>query len=404
MATAVALVTANSPYADVFLDFWKIEVGISVGSIDFHHSIKHWVNDGLMAIFFFVVGLEVKREIAIGELRDPKRAALPIIAAFGGMLVPAGIYLAFQFDGEAPGGWGIPMATDIAFVVGCMAVLGSRVPHSLRVMLLSLAIVDDIGAILVIAVGYTETIHMAWLIFGFAGIGATLLMSYIGVRAVGLYVVVGVLVWLGFHNSGVHATIAGVILGLATPARPHVPNNLLGSITQRAGELITGKNFDQEGNRDQILRRMELASREAVPPLTRLENLLHPWVGFFIMPVFALANAGVAVELGVFGEPIAIAVMAGLVIGKPIGVSLFCYLGVRTGVAVLPRGLSWKVIVGGGFLAGIGFTMALFIAGLALNAEQLDEAKVGILGASALAAVLGMTILVIVLPSPERKD
>jgi NhaA family Na+:H+ antiporter len=404
MATAAALVAANSPYGDAFLGFWKIKVGFSIGDFEMTHSLRHWVDDGLMAIFFFVVGLEVKREMVVGELREARRAALPIVAAFGGMVVPAGIYLALQSGGEAPQGWGIPMATDIAFVVGCMAVLGPRVPHALRVMLLSLAIVDDIGAILVIAIGYTESIDLFWLIFGFGGIALTLLMSYLGFRSVALYCVVGVSVWYGFHESGVHATIAGVILGLATPARQHVPDHLLGTMLQRVREQVTGTDIDESGSRDATLRRMEIAAREAVSPLTRLETLLHPWVGFLIMPIFALANAGVRVEVSDFGEPIALAVMAGLVIGKPVGVVLFSWLAVRVGVAILPRGLSWGVITGGGFLAGIGFTMALFIANLALDNSTIDEAKVGILGASAIAAVIGMTLLTFLLPKAPKSS
>jgi len=402
IATAAALVLANSAASESFLAFWKTQIGFSIGSLEVHHSLKHWVDDGLMAVFFFVVGLEVKREIVLGDLKDPRKATLPIVAAIGGMIVPAGIYLALQAGGEAPHGWGIPMATDIAFVVGCMAVLGSRVPPALRVMLLSLAIVDDIGAILVIAIVYTDTIYWNWLAMGFVGVGLIVLMSRIGVRSVGVYLMVGVLVWFGFHESGVHATIAGVILGLVTPAHQHVPTHLLGKIVQQAGEQLRGSEFDQSDARAETLRRMGLASREAISPLVRIEDALHPWVGFVIMPIFALANAGVVIHFSDFVEPVALAIMAGLLIGKPLGVGLACWLAVRFRLAVLPAGVSWGVIIGGGFLAGIGFTMALFIAGLALDSAVLDQAKVGILGASVLAAVLGMLMLFKLLPRTDE--
>ncbi len=403
IAATVALVLANSAAAEGFLAFWKTQIGFTIGSLEVQHSLKHWVDDGLMAIFFFVVGLEVKREFVLGDLRNPRQAALPIVAALGGMIVPAGIYLALQAGGEAPHGWGIPMATDIAFVVGCMAVLGSRVPPALRVMLLSLAIVDDIGAILVIATVYTDTIYWNWLLMGFAGVGLILFMSRVGVRSVGVYFLVGVLVWFGFHESGVHATIAGVILGLVTPAHQHVPTHLLGRIVQKTGDQLSGSDFEESSARALTLQRVARASREAISPLVRIEDTLHPWVGFVIMPIFALANAGVVIQFSDFAEPVALAIMAGLLVGKPLGIGLACWIAVRLRLATLPAGVSWGMIIGGGFLAGIGFTMALFIAGLALDPAVLNQAKVGILGASVLAAVLGMLMLFKLLPrTPEE--
>lgn len=403
--TIVALVLANSRFADGFLAIWKMEVGFRFGDFEMIHSLKHWISDGLMAIFFFVVGLEVKRELVLGELRDVRRATLPVAAALGGMVVPAGIYLALQWGGEGARGWGIPMATDIAFVVGCMAVLGPRVPHILRVMVLSLAIVDDIGAILVIAIGYTDDVDMMALLLGIALLGLIFILGRLGVRSFIVYTILGTLVWLGFHESGVHATIAGVLLGLLTPARSYVSESFLGSLLGRAADLVHGGGFEGLSHRASRVRDFLRTTRESISPLEYLEATLHPWVGFLIVPLFALANAGVPFEISDFGSPVAVAVMAGLVIGKPVGIVLSSWLVIRLVLKKLPEGLSWGGIVGAGCLAGIGFTMALFIAGLALGGESLDEAKIGILGGSAIAAVLGMVLLILALPRPssERK-
>jgi len=402
VCTAVALGLANSPWAEAYLAFWKTPVGIQAGGVELVHSLKHWVNDGLMAIFFFVIGLEVKRELVIGELKDLRNAVLPIAGAIGGMVVPAGIYLAIQYGQDGVRGWGIPMATDIAFVVGCMTILGARVPHALRVMVLSLAIAVDIGAILVIAVGYTEEIQLSWLLSGAAAMAFVIVMARIGVRSVPIYFVVGVVIWFAFHESGVHATIAGVILGLATPAKSWVHAGLLGEIVDRARELFYGGEELTASERYSVLRRVEQATRESLTPLERLENSLHPWVGFAIMPIFALANAGIPFTLADLGSSVAIAVAAGLVIGKPIGILLVSWLAVKSGVTQLPKGVNWIMIAGGGMLAGIGFTMALFISGLALEGSLLDQAKIGVLAASAVSAIGGITVLTVF--GPKRVE
>ena len=402
VCTVVALGLANSSFADGFLGFWKAKVGFKIGSFEMIHSLKHWIKDGLLAGFLFVVGLEVKRELVLGELREFRRAALPLAAAIGGMVLPAGMYLALQAGQDGARGWGIPMATDIAFVVGCLALLGPRVPKILRVVLLSLAIVDDIGAILVIAIGYTENLDLGALGLGVAGLGLVFALSRLGVRSYGVYVLVGSLVWLAFHESGVHATIAGVALGLLTPARSWVSESRYGEFLDRFYGLLKGEGWDAQPHRAAEVRTMVQVSRETVAPLEYLENMLHPWVGFAIMPVIALANAGVAFSFADFGHPVALAVMLGLVIGKPIGVLVFSWIAVRLLLKRLPDGLGWGAMLGGGCLAGIGFTMALFIAGLALDGELLDAAKVGILGGSAISAVLGMGLLVAVLPKPAR--
>lgn len=392
IAAVVALVLANSPGSEAFLGFWKMRVAFAIGGFEMDHSLKHWINDGLMGIFFFVIGLEVKRELVLGELRDLRRAVLPLVAAVGGMVVPAGIYLALQAGEPSARGWGIPMATDIAFVVGILALLGSRIPMGLRVMLLSLAIADDIGAILVIAIGYTDGLSLSWLAAGVGGMGLVMLLAYLGVRSIGVYMLVGGFVWLGFHESGVHATIAGVLLGLATPAHSWIGEGTLAELSEKTFAVLRGEGLEG-GARHHALRQVETAARETISPLERLEAALHPWVAFLIMPLFAFANAGVVLDLADLADPVAVAVAAGLVVGKPLGIVGFSALAVALGIARLPEGVGWGALTGGAFLAGIGFTMALFIADLALYADDLDAAKVGILGASLVCGVLGTFVL-----------
>jgi NhaA family Na+:H+ antiporter len=395
--TVVALGLANSPAADSFLAFWKTEIGIQAGLFHLTHSLRHWINDGLMVLFFFVVGLEVKREMVLGELRDIRRAALPIAGAIGGMVVPACVYLALQGGTPAARGWGVPMATDIAFVVGCMAVLGSRIPLGLRVMLLSLAIGDDIGAILVIAIGYSTGIHVGALLAAAAGVAMVVVLQRLGVRSFAAYTVLGLLIWAAFEESGVHATIAGVILGLLTPAHPHLSEGRVATFLGRAVEVLRGDAGARQPHRAAQLQTMRRAAREVVSPLEFLEMTLHPWVGFVVLPLFALANAGVALHASALLDPVAVAVAAGLVLGKPLGILLASWLAVRLGLARLPEGVGWAGVAGGGALAGIGFTMALFVAELALPGPLLDTAKVGIIFGSAVAALIGMSVLVVTL-------
>lgn len=403
-ATIAALVLANSVWADSYLAFWDSEFAITFGAVELSHSLKHWINDGLMGIFFFVIGLEVKRELVIGELRDPRSAALPIVAAIGGMLVPAAIYISLQVGEPGMRGWGIPMATDIAFVVGCMAILGPRVPAGLRVLLLSLAIADDIGAILVIAIGYSGSLNWTALLLGFLGIGAVYALARLGVRSILVYVGAGGLVWFAFHESGIHATIAGVILGLMTPANEYVGAHAFRKVLERVDEITQGDNWPQPHERASQVVRFRTLARETVSPVEYLITSLHPWVGFLIMPIFALANAGVPIGVSGLTSPVAHAAAAGLLVGKPVGVVLLSFFAVRLGLAKLPQGVSWGVLAAGGFLAGIGFTMALFIAGLALDGELLSAAKVGILGASAIAAVVGTGLLYLLLPNGAANE
>jgi len=392
ICTVVALVIANSPLGDAYHQWWHTPVGVEFGALQLRKSVEHWINDGLMTLFFFVVGLEVKRELVGGELRDPRAAVLPIAGAIGGMVGPAGIYLALIGNSPAARGWGIPMATDIAFVVGCMAVLGRRVPHGLRVMVLSLAIADDIGAILVVALGYSSGIVWLPLVLGLLGLGAVVFFERLGIRSFGIYTLLGAAIWLAFVKSGVHATIAGVMLGLLTPARPYLSGGAFATFLERARVLLHGSGWS-EGELAAHARALGRASRQAVSPLEYLEHRLHPWVSFAIMPIFALANAAVHVNAADLGNRVTLAVAASLLVGKPLGIMVMSWLAVGSGAARLPDGVSWMGIAGGGILCGIGFTMALFIASLALEGPALGAAKVGILVGSALAAAAGMFVL-----------
>ncbi|OOY16188.1 Na+/H+ antiporter NhaA [Thioclava sp. DLFJ4-1] len=393
LALLLALALANSPWHHVFLDFWETRIGLTLGSWDFTRSLRHWVNDGLMTPFFFVLSLELKREIVLGELRNPRQAALPLAGAVGGMVVPVAVYLALMSEEPGMHGWGTVMATDTAFVIGCLALFGNRVPPILRLFLLSLAIFDDVGAILVVALGYGGALNWSAVGLGLLGIGVVASASRLGIRSFPVYSVMGVGIWLCFDASGVHPTIAGVILGLMTPTRIWVSDARLRGILGRllahpAGEYWSGDTAE----RDDLLQ-ARIAVTESVSPVERLEMILHPWVGFAIMPIFALANAGITFQSADLRQTVSLAIIAGLVLGKPIGVLGFSWLAVRSGFAALAPGLSWPFVVAGSFLAGIGFTMSLFIASLAFDATMLNTAKLGILSGSAIAAILGTLIL-----------
>lgn len=405
ICTIVALALANSPWAEAFTGFWNTHLSIRVSPWELDESLLHWVNDGLMTIFFFVVGLEIKREIVAGELRDPRKAALPVMAALGGMVAPATTYWLLLGGQPGESGWGIPMATDIAFVVGFLALLGPRVPFGLKIMLLSLAIADDIGAVLVIAVFYSTSISVTALLLAALGFAVTYFLNFIGVRRVSIYVVVGAFIWLAFLKSGVHPTVAGVLLGLLTPASAWVGDRaLIDVVADVLNTLRTDHDGKPEYHHKPLLGQLELAARESTSPLERLETGLHPWVAFIIMPVFALGNAGVSVELGALRQPVALAVAAGLVLGKPLGIVLFSWLAVQIGLARLPSGVNWKIMIGAGCLAGIGFTMSLFIASLALPSELLDAGKIGTLAGSAVSAMLGCVLLMTFLPKSHASS
>ena len=399
--TVAALVLSNSPWAHFFENVWETPVGLHIGSLEFARSLREWINDGLMTLFFFLVALELKRELVLGELSHPRMAALSIAAALGGMLVPAVLYLLLQWGQPGQQGWGTVMATDTAFVIGCLALLGSRIPQSLRVFMLSLAIVDDIGAILVVAIGYSREISWTALALGVLGIGVVRAMAVLGFRGFPLYFLVGGFCWLAVDASGIHATITGVILGLMTPARRWVSDERLYAILDRVIAHPTSSNGSGDTKDRQTLQVAEIAARETLSPVERLEIGLHPWVGFVIMPLFAFANAGLPLSLADLGSSVTVAVFVGFALGKPIGVMTFSWLAVRSGIALRPADLSWPLLAGGGLLAGIGFTMALFIAGLAFSESLIDSAKLGIFLASVVSAVAGFTLLMW-LPAPGK--
>jgi Na+:H+ antiporter, NhaA family len=393
VATIVALGLANSPYSRSFLAFWDVPLGVRFGSVDFSRSLQHWINDGLMTIFFFVVALELKRELVLGELRDLRMAALPLAGALGGMIVPASIYVALMYGQPGAHGWGTVMATDTAFVIGCLALFGARIPPSLRLFLLSLAIFDDVGAILVMALGYAQAFNWAALALGILGLAAVAGASRVGIRSIPIYFVLGGATWLSFDASGIHATVTGVILGLMASTRAWVSDERLRAVLERVLSFPKSEEPSRDAADRHDLKRAGVAVTEALSPVERLEIGLHPWVGFAILPIFALANAGIAISGADLEQPVAMAIFAGLVFGKPGGVLAFSWLAVRLGLAIRPLNLSWPLVAGGAVLTGIGFTMSLFIAGLAYDPAALDAAKVGILSASLVSGTVGLAVL-----------
>ena len=397
IATVVALVWANSPWQGSYERVWQTELTIGLGRWELSHTLGAWVSDGLMTLFFLVVGLEIKREILIGELRDARAAIVPVVAAIGGMVVPALLFLGIVGDADGRNGWGIPMATDIAFAVGILTLVARSAPPSLKAFLLTLAIVDDIGAIVVIAVFYSGGVSAGPLLIAVAGCGAIVLLQRIHVRAAAVYVALGVVVWIATSESGIHPTIAGVALGLLTPAVPFQRSRTVSREAHRVADETVDEPSPPDADAAYWLYLASL-SREAVSPLARVEAILHPWVSFAIVPLFALANAGVDLSGGALsgtaGSSLALAVVVGLVVGKPLGIALGTALVVRTRVGRLPSGAGWRDVVGVGAVAGIGFTVSLLITDLAFAGSALEEgAKLGILAASVLAGAIGAAVL-----------
>ena len=388
VATAVALVWVNSGWGDSYHEFWHTEIELAVGTWHLPHmSLGHFVNDALMALFFFVVGLEIKRELVTGDLSSARAAALPVIGAVGGMAVPALLYLMLNTAGEASRGWGIPMATDIAFAVGIVALLGSRVSPKIKLFLLTLAIVDDIGAIAVIAIFYTSDLSTQWLLTALAGLLVVWILQRARVWAIPVYAVLGIFIWYATLESGVHATIAGVALGLLTPARP--------LLNQRDAQQIVDA-LPSDANVAEV-RHASFLAQESVPLTERLENLLHPFTAFMIIPIFALANAGIELSSDTIADAAAsnvtLGILLGLVVGKPVGITLFTWVATRFGFA-LPDDVNWAQFTGMGLAAGIGFTVSIFVAGLAFEDHAIiDLAKIGILMASLIAAVAALLLL-----------
>lgn len=391
--TIAALVLSNSPWAHLYSDVWETRLGLVTGPLEYVRPLREWINDGLMTLFFFLVAVELKRELVLGELKDPRMAALSISAAIGGMLLPAGLYLALQWNQPGQHGWGTVMATDTAFVIGCLALLGSRIPQSLRVFMLSLAIVDDVGAIVVVAIGYSSDIAWGALALGTLGVGLVGALTLIGIRGFPIYFLVGGLIWMAVDASGIHATVTGVILGLMTPAHRWVSDKRLYSILSQVVSHPSSTQESGDTKDRKTLQVAEIAARESLSPAERLGFALHPWVGFFVMPLFAFANAGLPLSMDQLGSSVTLAVFSGFALGKPAGVLLFSWLAIRSGIATRPPDLGWTLIAGGGLLAGIGFTMALFIADLALARSLIDSAKLGIFAASAFSAVAGLAVL-----------
>jgi len=394
--TLAALVWANSPWEQNYHDIWDTRVSISIGPVSLTESRHEWINDGLMSIFFFLVGLEIKRELLVGELSSVKRAAFPLLAALGGCVAPALIFFAFNRGGPSEHGWGIPMATDIAFALGVLALLGNRVPAALKVFVAALAIADDIIAVLVIALFYTSGLDWFSLSIAFAGTGVSLLANRAGIRRPAFYAFIGLIIWLAVLKSGVHATIAGVLLAFTIPVRTRIDKAQFLESSRGLLERFASAAPDTSDAHD-CVHTLEQQCELVQSPLHRIEHSLQPWVSFFIMPVFAFANAGVHIFGNVaaaFTRPVSIGIMLGLFLGKPVGITAFSWLAEKARVVSLPAAVSWRQVLGASCVCGIGFTMSLFIAELAFSEGMvLDLSKIAILAASAAAGVCGVILL-----------
>ncbi|HEU5173920.1 MAG TPA: Na+/H+ antiporter NhaA [Gemmatimonadaceae bacterium] len=404
VCTAIALGWANSPWGDSYFHLWETYFTIGFEGVALRKTLHHWINDGLMVVFFFMVGLEIKREMLVGELASIRRASLPIAAAAGGMIVPALIFALFNAGTDGAAGWGIPMATDIAFALGVLALLGPGVPLGLKVFLAALAIVDDIGAVLVIALFYTETISVPSLLVAGGILALLIVANRLLIRHTLVYFVLGVCLWLAVFESGIHATIAGVLLAMTVPARTRIDEDeFIHRAEWATGEFRAASDPEARSvlsNKEQqeALHALEGSVEEVQSPLMKMEHALHMPVAFVIMPLFALANAGVRIDaamLAAVSWRVVLGVVLGLVVGKAIGITAASWLAVKTGFASRPEGVTWPSIHGVSWLGGIGFTMSLFVAGLAYgeSGPLLDSAKVGVLAASVLAGVVGYLLL-----------
>jgi NhaA family Na+:H+ antiporter len=411
--TLLALAWANSPWSESYLHLLHFQVGFEVG--DTHHtmSLHHWINDFLMAIFFFVVGLEIKREMVVGRLSTFDKAILPVAAALGGMIVPALLFFLLNSSGEASRGWGVPMATDIAFALGVLSLFGKRVPIGLKVFLTALAIADDLGAVLVIAIFYTSDLHLAELALAAGFLVLIFLAQRFGVRSPVVYLVLAIGVWIDVLFSGVHATVAGVLLAMLMPVKAvRDPEHFL-SVVREKWEALRESDLTRDSmihDRSQLdaISNLRRAAQDMQPAGLLFEERLHPFVVFFILPLFAFFNAGVRIEGSVtetLTRSVSLGVILGLVLGKQIGITLFSWLAVRSGRAALPEGVDWGDLYGAACLGGVGFTMSLFIAELAFETPLLGaEAKLGILSASLIAAIWGLVVLATQLARRSARD
>lgn len=399
----IALVWANSPWAGFYQSMLHEPFGFSLGDHLLRFDLHHWINNGLMAVFFFVVGLELKREILVGELADPRQMILPIAAAVGGMIAPALIFAATNAGGEGSHGWGVPMATDIAFSLGALVLLGARIPVALKVFLVALAIVDDLGALLVIAIFYSGSIEWSGIGIAALFVAALLVANLAFVRRGLVYLVLGAGLWYGLLVSGIHPTLAGVLTAVFVPARVRIVPEALAYVIRRGADIIESRTADSRSAMDsQRFAAINVLSRSlaaANSPLQRIERNVQPWVTFAILPVFTLFNAGVAIDGGTvehLGSTVSLGIIGGLLIGKPLGICLASWLAVKAGLARLPEQVSWPLVIGTGFLAGIGFTMALFINGLAFSSTVMEsQGKIGVLVGSVLSALVGIVILLV---------
>ncbi len=386
LAASAAMIWANSPWSDSYFDLLSTDAFVGIGDFEIELNIKEWINDAAMVLFFFVVGLEIKRELTQGELRDPRQAALPIIAAIGGMIVPAVIFTVLNAGGEGQDGWGIPMATDIAIVMGVVALMGTRAPSWLKLFLLALAIVDDIGAIMVIAVFYSEGVSFEWLAIAIGAV-AVAAVSRSTLKSIGPYMVLGAICWLGLHQAHIHPTLAGVVFGMMAPVHPF-----------RSTALVDADELAQQPTVTNALR-VSSQARDTVSIVEWLEHKLHPYSAFLVVPIFALANAGIRIpasEVGdAFSNPVTWGVILGLVVGKAIGITTFTLGAVALKVGTLPAGVTPRYVMGAGALGGIGFTVSLFVTELAFGEEVVGtDARLGVLIASLLAAAIGTAVLI----------
>ncbi len=405
----IALIFANSMFAEQYFAIWHSTFSIGIGSFSLSMPVESWINDGLMTLFFLVVGLEIKREFLVGELASAKKAILPVVAAIGGMMIPAIIYTAFNLGEPGATGWGIPMATDIAFTVGVLTLLGKRMPLPLKAFVVALAIVDDIGAVLVIALFYTANVSLASLGAAVIILLALIVANRIKVRSTLVYAVLGILLWFAFLQSGIHATVAGVLLALLIPSKANI--DMEDFHTNAQGILNT---LDESDKKEDVLTNrehqgsllsMEILTTHAETPMQRMERFLHPWVTFMIVPLFALANAGVPLDnfSKAITSTVSLGVIFGLIVGKQIGITLFTWIAVKTNLSIMPREVSWRQIYGVSWLAGIGFTMSIFITNLSLASPALVvQSKMGILVASVICGVVGYLILRTTSASPDK--
>jgi NhaA family Na+:H+ antiporter len=414
VATIIALIWVNSNIGETYHSFWHTKISFTFGDFRINKTLLHWVNEGLMSLFFFTVGLEIKREILVGELASPKKALLPVIAALGGMIFPGLIYAAINIGLPTIHGWGIPVATDIAFALGAVAVLGRRVPVGLRIFLAAFAIADDLGAVVIIAIFYTKELVLSNLVISLFIILGLAIANFFWIRWTFVYAILGLSLWFFILGSGVHATIAGVIVSLFVPARgrydtDHFLQNVR-NITEKfeCEEQSCGYSILLNQEHLYAVQALELACHDVETPLQRLEHALHPWVAFLILPLFAMGNTGLLFRGIVFSEaisnPVIIGIIVGLVFGKPIGIILFSYISVKSGMASLPNEVRWSHILGGAMLGGIGFTMSLFLSELSFSDPHiLDYGRIAILTGSILSAIIGMSYLGFISISAQNK-